>query len=369
MVVAAMWRGIDVLRPITLLYAVYSGYVRRGQMERPWLAIVVWGVLGGWTVTMFLWRRRDTLVVGIELALTCAAILSTLVVDLPDVIASGAKTVPGYFPAASVVGWAVLRGWRGGMFAALVVGAADLLEVVEPTENTINNMVILFLLGGCVGYCADLSRDGHTALEEALRVRAAVRERDRLARTIHDGVLQTLSYINRRGSDLGGEARELGTMAGEQERLLRALVGGAFAPDLGSVGGTEVDLRAVLGRHGSDAVQVIPPADAVRLPRPVAEELAAAVGAALDNVRRHAGPDARAWVLIEDDGADVVVTIRDDGVGLPASGIEQAAASGRLGVACSIKGRVGDLGGTTTYDSRPGSGTQVELRVPKRGRR
>jgi len=54
------------------------------------------------------------------------------------------------------------------------------------------------------------------------------------------------------------------------------------------------------------------------LARRVAEELAAAVSAALDNVRRHGGSDAQAWVLIEDDGADVTVTIRDNGVGVPA---------------------------------------------------
>jgi len=66
--------------------------------------------------------------------------------------------------------------------------------------------VILVLLGGCIGYCADLSRDGHAALSEAVRVRAEGRERDRMARTVHDGVLQTLSYIHRRGLELGGES-------------------------------------------------------------------------------------------------------------------------------------------------------------------
>jgi signal transduction histidine kinase len=44
--------------------------------------------------------------------------------------------------------------------------------------------------------------------------------------------------------------------------------------------------------------------------------------------------------------------------------LDEAAADGRLGVAQSIRGRIRDLGGTTTIVSSPGLGTEVELRVP-----
>jgi signal transduction histidine kinase len=261
------------------------------------------------------------------------------------------------------------------MLAAVLVGAVDILEVGVATQtpltgSTVNNIVILVLLGGCIGYCADLSRDGHAALSEALRVQAEVRERDRLARTVHDGVLQALSYIHRRGVDLGGEARELGSMAADQERLLRALVSkvssglGGQAGDVLASG--EVDLRAVLGRYADCGVHIIPPAEPVLMAAVVAEELSAAVRAALDNVRRHAGVDAQAWVLIEDEGRNVTVTIRDNGVGFPAGRLAEAAASGRLGMASSIGGRLGDLGGTAVLDSKPGAGTCLELTVPRK---
>jgi signal transduction histidine kinase len=261
------------------------------------------------------------------------------------------------------------------MLAAFLVGVADILEVGVATlsSSTVNNIVILVLLGGCIGYCADLSRDGHAALSEALRVRAEARERDRLARTVHDGVLQTLSFIHRRGVDLGGEARELAAMAADQERLLRALVSkvpSAPTPsDSHRAAGprAEVDLRSVLGRYAGGAVNVIPPAEPVLMGVRVAEELGAAVGAALDNVRRHAGDDAQAWVLIEDRGGDVMVTIRDNGVGVPEGRLAEAAVSGRMGMANSIAGRMGDLGGTATLESRPGAGTSVELTVAKNG--
>lgn len=375
--VAALWRGLDVFRPIAWLYAVYSAYIRHQDMARPWLAWLVLGVLGAWTAGVILYRDRSrtTSVVGIELALACCAILSTLLVDTPAVIIGGARTLPGLWPAAAVVAWAVLKGWRAGMLAAVLVGVADVLEVGVATQSTltgstINNIVILVLLGGCIGYCADLARDGHAALSEALRVQAEVGERDRLARTVHDGVLQALSYIHRRGVDLGGEARELGSMAADQERLLRALVSKVSSGHGGSslaLARGEVDLRAVLGHYADTAVSVIPPAEPVFMAAGVADELAAAVSAALDNVRRHAGVEAQAWVLIEDKGRDVTVTIRDNGVGLPAGRLVEAAASGRLGMASSIGGRMRDLGGTAVLDSRPGAGTCLELTVSRKG--
>jgi signal transduction histidine kinase len=367
-VVTALWRGVDVLRPIALLYAVYSAFVRQEDMARPWLAWVVLASLGAWTVAMFLYRGRHATVVVIELFVACAAILSTRLVDTPEVIAGGAKTLPGFWPAAAVVALAVLKGWRGGMLAALVVGMADILEVGAATAATISNIVILVLLGGCIGYCADLSRDGHAALSEAMRVRAEGHERDRLSRTVHDGVLQTLTYIHRRGIGIGGESRELGLMAAEQEVLLRALVSKASVPlpDVAAVG--DVDLRLVLDRFADGAVSVISPAEPVPMARGVADELEAVVSAALDNVRRHAGDGAQAWVLIEDHGRDVTVTVRDDGVGVLAGRLVEAAGDGRMGVANSIQGRMKDLGGTATFDSRPGAGTRLELIVSKRGR-
>jgi signal transduction histidine kinase len=364
--VTALWRGVDVLRPIAWLYAVYSAFVRHEDMARPWVAWVVLAVLGAWTLGTGLYRSRRTWVVGAELFVACAAILSTRLVDTAEVIVGGAKTLPGFWPAAAVVAWAVLKGWRAGMVAALLVGVVDILEVGAATAATISNIVILVLLGGCVGYCADLSRDGHAALSEAVRMRAEVGERDRLARKVHDGVLQTLAYIHRRGVEIGGESGELASMAAEQERLLRALVSELPVPT-DVAGSGVVDLRLLLGRFADGSVNIIAPAEPVLMDSGLADELGAAVGAALDNVRRHAGAGAQAWVLIEDHGQDVGVTVRDNGVGVLAGRLAEAAGDGRLGVASSIQGRMSDLGGTAVFDSRPGEGTRLELSVRKRG--
>lgn len=196
---------------------------------------------------------------------------------------------------------------------------------------------------------------------ERIRQEAAAAERDRLARPIHDGVLQVLAMVQRHGSDLDGPGAQLAALAGEQEVALRSLLSGGSTTRPNAQG----DLGMLLRALASPTVEVTAPAEPVVLPaRPVAE-LMAAVQAALDNVCRHAGPTARAWVLLEDEHEAVRVTVRDNGVGFPPQRLVEAAEAGRLGVVQSMRGRIDDLNGTTTIDSRPGEGTEVEFWVPR----
>jgi hypothetical protein len=215
-----------------------------------------------------------------------------------------------------------------------------------------------------------------------------------------------LALVARRGAEAGGAAAELGRLAGQQEAALRALVGSAPSSpvELGEPGVAasrapwsasggqasapgapaaaparstrdrgddatarrgEADLRALLLPCGSDKVTVSGPAGAVLLAGHAADEVLAAVRAALDNVRRHCGEHAKAWVLVEDEPSQVTVTIRDDGPGIPSGRLAEAAAAGRLGVSHSICGRLRDLGGSADVTSLPGEGAEVTLCVPR----
>ena len=58
----------------------------------------------------------------------------------------------------------------------------------------------------------------------------------------------------------------------------------------------------------------------------------------------------------------MTVTVRDDGPGIAAGRLAQAAEEGRLGVAQSIRGRIRDIGGTVTITSAPDAGTEVDAR-------
>jgi hypothetical protein len=84
---------------------------------------------------------------------------------------------------------------------------------------------------------------------------AAALERERLARAVHDGVLQVLGYLRRRGGELGGDAGELGRLAGEQEFALRTLLttGPAGVDALG-----RRDLAAALRAFGSERTSAPP---------------------------------------------------------------------------------------------------------------
>jgi signal transduction histidine kinase len=69
--------------------------------------------------------------------------------------------------------------------------------------------------------------------------------------------------------------------------------------------------------------------------------------------------------VVEDVGAQISLSVRDDGAGIEAGRLDQAAADGRLGVASSIRGRVRDLGGRVVLTTAPGDGTEWEITVPK----
>ncbi len=115
----------------------------------------------------------------------------------------------------------------------------------------------------------------------------------------------------------------------------------------------------------SPRVRLIGPGGPVLLPAPVVDELVALTEACVSNVRHHVGTEATAWVLVEELGDTVVLTVRDDGPGIAPGRLEDAEAQGRLGVAQSIRGRVEDLGGTVTLTTGPGAGTEWEVSVPR----
>ncbi len=107
------------------------------------------------------------------------------------------------------------------------------------------------------------------------------------------------------------------------------------------------------------------PATVVPLPACDVYELVAVVREALANTARHGGPEAKSWVLVEDLGDEVVVTVRDDGPGVEEAQLADAKAGGRMGVSRSIRGRVADLGGTLTLETAPGQGTEWEVRLDR----
>ncbi|MEV6107617.1 DUF5931 domain-containing protein [Streptomyces sp. NPDC051940] len=390
-----LWTALTWFRVLTLVYALTGWSMRQDEVLRPGLGWAFMGVLTVWTAATF--RRVSSaerctfrfLFADISVALT--GILLTMAVETDERILAGEATLPSIWTAGAVLGFAIKGGWRWGAGAATAIGISNIVERGSIVQGNIHNIVLLMVASTAIGYIVEVARVSERTLARALQIEAATRERERLARDIHDSVLQVLSMVQRRGAAIGGEAAELGALAGEQEVALRTLVAGgpsgppgaddeataragrrarllrprtpAPAPDPEPSG--PVDLRPLLAGYAGTRVSYAEPGTPVLLPAPAARELAAAVGAALDNVARHAGGDARAWILLEDEPDAVLVTVRDDGPGIPAGRLAAAEGEGRLGVAQSIRGRMRDIGGTADFVSVPGQGTEVELRAPR----
>ena len=363
---APLWRAIAVYRIAALAYATVLVIANVGDYERPMLAWPVLVVMAAWTAfTTYAYadpaRRRVPLLVA-DLVITVAALTASVWVVGRTALEDGRPTLAVAWHVAPVICWALAGGRRGGIAAALVMGATDLIVRAHFDQAAYTGTVLMLLAALAVGYLVRIAEVAQERLERAVELEAATRERERLARDIHDSVLQVLALVKRRGAGLGGEAGELARLAGEQEAALRNLMAGRRAIDPHA---DELDLMALLEAYASPAVTVSGPASPVRLTAPTARELGAAVAAALDNVAQHCAPGTKVYVFVEDEPGEVVVTVRDDGCGIEPDRLARAEAQGRLGVAQSIRGRIADLGGRVTIISEPGEGTEVEMTVPR----
>ena len=358
-----MLRALAVLRFIVLLNTVALYLVRYRGYDHPAVGAVVMAALVAWT-GFAVWaydapRRRGAWLLVADLLVAVVAIGLS-----PYVKGAGMNaTLPGFWVMGVVIAWAVLWRTPGGLAAAAAVSIADLAIRNDFTQKAYGNIFLLLLGGLIIGFLSALMQRMANERDQAQRVAAAAAERQRLARVVHDGVLQVLALVQRRAPELGPEGVELGRLAGEQETQLRSLVQ-EQSRDPVALGG-DLDLVSLLNRVQTARVHVSGPGGAVLLAARVAEELVAAVEACLSNVRHHVGPEAEAWVLLEDLGDRWVVSVRDDGPGIPAGRLEESAAEGRLGVRHSICGRLADLGGTAELTTAPGRGTEWELTLPK----
>jgi signal transduction histidine kinase len=336
--------------------------VSPGRLVRPWLAYLLVGIAFAFTAACtLLWRRRPEVLlhpamVGLELAIGAALLVFDGLVRPENTVFSTGQSLGSVWPLTGVISAGVAFGPWIGAGAGLVMGAFRYLSTVLNRVITYdagrglsltNTTVFYAMAGGVFGYVVLLLT---RAREEVLAARA----REEVARTLHDGVLQTLALVERRATDPA-----LARLAREQERDLRAYLFGdrqAAPTDLGAA------LRAAAGRfeetHGGRATVLVPD-DLAPLPTPVVEAVVGAVGEALTNAGKH-GPASSVVVYVEDDdaGDELFCSIKDDG---PCFDPDETPAG--VGITRSIRGRIESVGGTVTITAAPAAGTEVQLRV------
>jgi signal transduction histidine kinase len=362
-----LFRALAILRIVVLVNAVVLNLYRADNFAHPIggvlavVVMIVWTAFATWAYAAP--ARRTTPLLVADLAVAVSLILATPFIKGDDWRA----TIPGFWVSAALLAWSIRWQWRGGLLAGVLLALADLSLRGEVTQANYGNAFLLLVGGPIVGFMCEslqlMARERDAAQRDAI----AAEERTRLARAVHDGVLQVLALVQRRGTELAAvdpEFGELGRLAGEQESTLRSLIRQQDATtSTTDAGDTDVALALEeLARASPLNVTVSPPGAPVELPAAVAVELLAAVRACLDNVAVHVGGDARAWVLLEDAPDRVTVTVRDEGAGIPPDRLAQAEADGRLGVSQSIVGRLAEIGGTASLDTGP-YGTEWELVV------
>lgn len=373
---APLWRAVQAFRLVTLLYAVGQQIASVQYYENQRLSWVFIALMVLWSGVSALllaqWHTPDTartrtlVVAGDHLVVLGLIAATPLVADYEWY--HGHQPLPTtMWSANAVISAAILRGPVAGVVSGLVVAATIITMRQQWGQDVWADATapVLVSVGLALGLAANTARRAQEQLQRAVRLTAAAEERERLARQVHDGVLQILSYITRRGTEIGGPATELARRAAEQEIALRRLISEQGAGSGGDT--TTVDLRPLLTTHAAPDVVVSTPGDPVRLGRWTADEIAAAVAAALTNVKLHAGPAARAFVLLEDTGPELIVSVRDDGVGIAPGRLTEAENEGRMGVSRSITGRIAALGGTAELltAATVGEGTEWEFRIPR----
>lgn len=355
-------------RLLSCVYAFGFQLAVNSDFDHPVIGWLLFAVLIGWSAACAAaylqgFGRRPAWVLA-EVVVVVALMLSTELVASDQWALDNQSWPTTLWATNATISAAILAGPVSGMLAGLVIVAASaaLKGYVSIDVGRNATVVIELAVGLAIGMAGQTARRAHAELERAARLAASLEERERLSRQVHDGAIQVLALVARRGREIGGDTAQLAELAGEQERALRRLVS---TNDVAAHDGATADLAAMLRRRASDRVSVSVPAEPVLLDSEVADELFAAVTNALDNVEAHAGPEARAYVLLEDLGASVTVSVRDDGVGIAEGRLQKAVAEGRAGVAKSIVGRMKWLGGRAELSTGPGAGTEWELTVPR----
>ncbi|MFD8816545.1 GAF domain-containing sensor histidine kinase, partial [Streptomyces sp. NPDC059627] len=189
---------------------------------------------------------------------------------------------------------------------------------------------------------------------------AVLKDRDRIARDLHDLAIQRLFATGMTLQSAGrfiehSEASERVLRAvddlDETIKIIRSTIFGLRTRE----GGAGTGLRARAVRVAGEAAPTLGFAPSVRMeglidtdvPKEIADHAVAVLSEALTNIARHAHAD-RTDIVLATDGRELVLTVRDDGVGIPPDG--------RRSGLRNMAERAAELGGSLEWDCPGGPG-------------
>jgi signal transduction histidine kinase len=363
--VRSLLTGVAVFRWLAWAWMAVLLVVNRSELgeprARPAVALVLVGTALLVTVVDTVLLRTDPARL-LALPAVAAEVAVAFALEVGDELAYNGVSHPqrlsSAWPLAAVLTAGIAFRAGGGVVAGAAIGIGRALGVAlgpggwtdRDTVSTVSTVVLYALAGLVAGFVT-------TRLREAERRMSLAQAREEVARTLHDGVLQTLAVVQRRAQD-----PDVVRLAHEQERDLRDFLFGVP----GSVGGggdLGARLRAAAARfedryRGTARVVLAP--DTPPLPPRTVEALAGAVGEALANAGKHGGATT-VTVFAEPLGGELFCSVKDDG-----SGFDAAATPEGAGLRRSVRGRIAEVGGRVEVDGNPGRGAEVRCWVPSR---
>lgn len=291
--------------------------------------------------------------------------------------------IAGYIPTMILIGFGVMllryrrrsaderAQLRWPIAATLVVVVAVfsggiLIETIGPAVQGVIFVVVAAALPASflVGLLQRAREAERVAVVEASRRRiaaAAVEERRRIERDLHDGAQQHLLALLARvelarqhagpGSAVADELVQIADSVREVHRDLRELARGIYPTVLADQGLAEAVASAVERLPLRTKLEVAEPVRSRRFPQAIEGAAYLFVLEGLANVMKHAAADRASVRLAGVDGT-LEVAIADNGRGFDHDSLPPGALDG-------LRDRLAAVGGSLRVDSRPGGGTRL----------
>ncbi len=211
----------------------------------------------------------------------------------------------------------------------------------------------------------------NTRLYQQAQTAAALEERNRLARDLHDSVTQSLYSLTllaegwrrlaQRGrlTDLDSVLTELGEIAQQSLKEMRLLIYELRPPALeqaGLLGALHQRLGAVERRAGIEARLIAE--ELIKLPPQLEKGLYHITQEALNNALKHARATT-VTVFVRARGEWIEIEVDDNGCGFEPDRLNGQPGFGLV----SMRERAEQLGGELVIESKPGMGTTVKVKV------
>jgi signal transduction histidine kinase len=265
---------------------------------------------------------------------------------------------------------------------ASVLNSTRLVELIGVPIEVFRSLAGLAIAVSIIRSLELFEHETDRILADARRRELLARERERIGRDLHDGIIQSIYaaglHLERAAADAGpgssGAVRRIGTVLEELNRIrgdIRSTIFDLRSGELDERDAERIVTAVADELRANTAITVaveVDPAFSAALNAWQAEELRHLVTEGLSNVLRHAGA-RRVVARLSARAGQLELVIEDDGVGFD---VERPVGRGRRGRAQGIENmrrRAEILGGRLDVRSEPGRGTTLSLTMPLTHRR